>query len=121
MDPIVLKCIPSLGYPGQLIKIYGKDFPEISLSKVCVDFGNIPAKEIHAIRGNIIVCEVPFDILGPVPVKVSFNARKSYVETKASFWCLNPQNNCDEQKFLIHLKQVVQEQLNSQQNILKTL
>lgn len=113
-----MKCVPSIGFPGQLVKICGKDFPDIPLSRVNVDFGNVPAKDIHAIRGNTVVCEVPLEICGTVPVRVSFSGRKSYAETQATFGCINPQNTSDLQKYVIHLKNLAQQQQqsNMQQN-----
>lgn len=53
-------------------------------------FGNKPARNIYAIKKDIIICEAPNIIQGQVPVRVSLDCGRTFIETEATFSCIDP-------------------------------
>jgi hypothetical protein len=74
---------------GQLVKIYGHGFISPPLNTTLIKFGDTLVKEIHSIKRNTIVCEVPPGDVGTVPISVSFD-KQNFLQSDATFQYVNP-------------------------------
>eukprot|EP01080_Neovahlkampfia_damariscottae_P001945 gene1945-1453_t len=90
-DVYISHVSPNIGSSmgGQLVKIFGHGFISPPLNSTIIKFGNTLVKEIHSIKRNTIVCEVPPGGIGSVPISVSFD-KQNFITSDANFQYVDP-------------------------------
>lgn len=89
---------------NNLVKIYGKQFPEISVSHILVKFGNVLCNEVICIKKDMILCETPSSQdIKDVKVSVSFDRGLTFSNESESSFSFIDKNPDGIDKFLKYL------------------